>query len=413
MTEALDNMTETQRWNFLAWTDQRSPALSIVARGDQIREVSATQFTVCSQSRPGTFHHVLRTGAKWTCDCEFFVATKKVCVHVLAIRYKIGLQDQPPNAPRVESAPTCDKCRSTDLIRYGVRHNQSGDVSTYLCKTCGRRFTGRDGFHKRRAEPEKIALALDLYFRGLSVRKVSQHFEQAYGLKVSHVTVYAWVRFFGKLAAEWMDAQGARVGDQWHVDETVVNVGGDNRYLWNILDGETRFALATHVSRGRDLKNTRAPFKKAKLATEDRPSEILSDGMMTYPEAISKEFGRRASPLDDAKKVHGHGSWFTPHHRVPSIRAKVSNNKIERFHGTEKERTKVMRAFKTPDGTSDLMEGFRAHYNLVKTHATLGTTPGEAAGIPIGNGQRWLKVLQQAATRKLTPEENGPDHATT
>jgi hypothetical protein len=83
---------------------------------------------------------------------------------------------------------------------------------------------------------------------------------------------------------------------------------------------------------------------------------------------------------------------------VPSIRAPESNNRIERFHGTEKERTKVMRAFKTKGGASALAEGFRVHYNLVKTHQTLGMTPGEAAGIPTGDGFRWRRVLAAATS---------------
>jgi hypothetical protein len=51
------------------------------------------------------------------------------------------------------------------------------------------RFTGTDGFQKRRADPEKIALALDLYFRGLSLRKVVDHFRQVHRLRLSPMTV--------------------------------------------------------------------------------------------------------------------------------------------------------------------------------------------------------------------------------
>ena len=180
----------------------------------------------------------------------------------------------------------------------GHRRNKSGDVPLYLCSTCGRRFAGREGFHNRRADPEKIALALDLYFRGMSVRKVAEHFREVHQLKISHVTVYRWVAHFGKIAAEWMDAQGARTSDRWHIDETVVGVDGVNKYLWNILDDETRFLLATHVSRGRNLKDARAPLHKAKAATPDRPVDVLTDGMQTYPEAVKKELGRRATPFD-------------------------------------------------------------------------------------------------------------------
>ncbi|MCI4368059.1 MAG: IS6 family transposase [Thermoplasmata archaeon] len=406
MTDASDMMSPTEWWTHHKWSDQRTPALAIVARGDQIRELSATTYSVRSQSHPERAYSVTSAGARWECGCDFFQATRFTCIHILAVRYKIGFEDSAPASGTVAPAVPCASCRSASVVRCGVRHNKSGDVPTYLCNDCGARFSGREGFHNRRSDPDKIALALDLYFRGMSVRKIAEHLRQVYSLEISHVTVYRWVAHYGRLAANWMDAQGARTSDRWHIDETVVNVGGENLYLWNVLDHESRFALATHISRGRDLTNTRVPIHKAKRATPDRPADVLTDGMNTYPAAVSKELGRRATPFDDPKLVHGHGSWFSPHRRVPSIRAKESNNRIERFHGTEKERTKVMRAFKTKKGASGLMEGFRVHYNLVKDHQTLGMTPGEAAGMPTGDGFRWRRILTKAATlpRKVTPE---------
>ena len=38
-----------------------------------------------------------------------------------------------------------------------------------------------------------IATALDLYFRGLSLRKISEHFETLYQAKVSYTSVYYWL----------------------------------------------------------------------------------------------------------------------------------------------------------------------------------------------------------------------------
>ena len=413
MAEAEARMTEREWWLAHAWTDQRTPALAIVARGDQITTTGLGQYTVCSQESPGTFFHVKKDGPKWSCDCPFFSATSLVCVHIFAVRIRDGLQDSTakPDPPTV----TCDGCRSPNVICQGVRRNKSGDVQRYICKSCGRRFVGREGFHNRRADPEKIALALDLYFRGLSVRKVSEHFRQVYGLKISHVAIYRWIVHYGKLAAQWMDAQGARTGDRWHIDETVVNVNGENTYLWNVLDSESRFLLATHISHNRSLANTRAPLRKAKKATADRPFEVMSDGMSAYPVAIGKELGRKATAAD-LGLVDSSG-WspirknglLNPHHRVPSIRAPESNNRIERFHGTEKERTKVMRAFDSESGSSSLMEGFRAHYNLVREHQTLGMTPGEAVGIPTGIGFRWRAIIEEAAramSRTVTTGEN-------
>ena len=160
-----------------------------------------------------------------------------------------------------------------------------------------------------------------------------------------------------------------------------MSIDGKKHYVWNVLDAETRFLLATHVSKDRSMGDTRAPLRKAKQVADESPVESFSDGMVAYPRAIHREFGRGSA---------------SPHRRVPSIRAPESNNLVERLHGTEKERIKVMRGFDNPNGTVALMEGFRAHYNLVRPHMALGTTPGDAAGLPKIDRFRWSEVLKLA-----------------
>ena len=218
------------------------------------------------------------------------------------------------------------------------------------------------------------------------MRAVAAHLEQTTGVRVAASTVYAWVLRASLLAAEWMDGLGARTGERWQVDETVVSVGGRPRYVWNVLDAQTRFLLATHVSRLRRYEDTRVPLQRAKRATPDRPMEVLTDGMLAYPRAVTKELSYRVA-----------FTGVSPHRRVRSIRSKVSNNRVERLHGTEKDRIRVMRGFDNRRGAMALMEGFRAHYNLVRDHTALGTTPAVAAGLPRLEGFRWKTILRAAA----------------
>jgi transposase-like protein len=216
------------------WQDARTPALAIVARGDQIETVSPTEYLVRSQSRLGGRYRVTVKRDRWECECAFFAETGIACIHIYAVRFREGLKADTTH-PQLNST-LCVRCQSGNVVLSGKRHNKSGTLARYSCKVCGYRFVGRDGFQRRRADPEKIALALGLYFRGMSVRKVREHFAQVHGLKVSHVTVYNWVVHFGKLAADWMDRQGARTGEGWHIDETVVSVNGEPEYVWNVLD---------------------------------------------------------------------------------------------------------------------------------------------------------------------------------
>ncbi|MGI0129486.1 MAG: IS6 family transposase [Thermoplasmata archaeon] len=224
------------------------------------------------------------------------------------------------------------------------------------------------------------------------MRKVADHLKQVYGISVSHQAIYGWISRYAPMAARWMDSLGARTGEQWNIDETVVTSGGKPRWVWNVEDASTRFLLSTHVTKLRRIRDARVTIRRAKMATPDRPLAVLTDGMPAYRLAVGRELAFRSG----AKVVN-------PHVRVPSIRAKRSNNVVERLHGTEKERIKIMRGFHSAKGSKQFMEGYRVHYNLVRPHQALGTTPGTAAGLPEPGRFRWKGILELASRKRSVP----------
>ena len=78
----------------------------------------------------------------------------------------------------------------------------------------------------------------------------------------------------------------------------------------------------------------------------------------------------------------------------------MNNNRIERFHGTVRERNKVMRAIKKPDST--IIEGQRIYYNHIRPHMALeGKTPAEVAGIDLQlEGNKWETIIKKATESK-------------
>jgi transposase-like protein len=182
-----------------------------------------------------------------------------------------------------------------------------------------------------------------------------------------------------------MDSLGPRTGERWNIDETVVRVDGKPRWVWNVVDATTRFLLATHVTRLRRVRDARTVIRRAKKASPDLPLEVRTDGMGAYRKAVGEELWFRSG-----------GEVVNPHVRVPSIRAKKSNNLVERLNGTEKDRLKVMRGLHGRKGPKRIMEGLRVHYNMVRPHAELSGTPAAAAGLPDPGGFRWEEILSQS-----------------
>ena len=72
---------------------------------------------------------------------------------------------------------------------------------------------------------------------------------------------------------------------------------------------------------------------------------------------------------------------------------------IERFHGTLKDRTKVMRGLKSVDTAIQFADGFLAYYNYLRPHEKLeGRTPAEVAEVdcPL---KTWADVIQTTEPR--------------
>ena len=66
-----------------------------------------------------------------------------------------------------------------------------------------------------------------------------------------------------------------------------------------------------------------------------------------------------------------------------------------------------MRAYDNDAGAAAMSEGWRVHYNLIRSHLALGTTPGIAAGLPRVSGWRELIDLATRLPASHNPREGG------
>jgi transposase-like protein len=293
--------------------------------------------------------------------------------------------------------PSCIYCSSPNLVKRGYRKNKNGGIQRFACKDCHRRFVLREnGFRKMEHKPEIVTLTLDLYFKGLSLRDISDHLKQFYDLEVSHVCVYKWIRKYVALMKNYIDELIPSVSGKWQADEMVVNVNSNYRWLWNLMDQETRFMLAMRLTEHREIEDAKALFREAKNRARKRPETITTDGLPSYINAYYKEFRTLKKPR-------------TEHVRHIRFEDQKNINLIERFHGTVRERDKVMRALDSDKSAPKFVDGFSIYYNFLKLHMSLeGRTPAEAAGLDLKLGQnRWLSLVRRSIeSRELTPKNS-------
>src|SRR3989344_3920403 len=100
----------------------------------------------------------------------------------------------------------CSKCSSENVIKWTKRETlDRGFIKRYKCKNCQTTFTLDDGFFRMRNSPLKITCALDLFYNGVSTRKVQQHFKAFYPHNSSHKSIYKWIVKYAKLIHKFTD----------------------------------------------------------------------------------------------------------------------------------------------------------------------------------------------------------------
>ena len=283
----------------------------------------------------------------------------------------------------------CTHCGSENYIRYGKNNGKQ----VYKCGDCNRKFVDNLFFERLKGDPNIICLTLDLYFKGVSLRKIVDHLKQFYDLEIAYTTLFNWIRKYIRIMDEYTRQFKPQLGDLWNVDEMMVSVNGEWFYLWNVIDDETRFHLASVISKERKIADARKVLITAKKRSHgSKPSFIITDGLKSYVKAIDNEFHTIKRDT-----IHVGNVGIRGKHAGNDI---FDNNLVERLHGTIRERNKTQRGLK--DEYSSFISGHQLYYNFIRPHMSLyGVTPAEVAGVDLNLGdKKWEKLLLQSVKSK-------------
>jgi len=273
-----------------------------------------------------------------------------------------------------ETITSCKYCQSENIIKYGKLRG----VQRYFCKDCNRKFVANDAIPKMQTSTRDVADALNMYYEGMSLAEIRRNFIQQDNNYISRISPYNWVQRFTKLAVNEAGKYKPNVGGLWVADETVIDIDGKNIWFWDLIDTKTRFLVASHMSYTRTSKDAEELMRQAYERAGKVPRVIYTDKLRAYLEGIERVFG--------ADTRHAQGGPFD---------IENSTNLIERFHGTIKERTKVMRGLHTIESARKFMDGWLVHYNFFRPHTALkDRTPASVAGIrfPFRN---WKDIVEQ------------------
>ena len=338
------NHTEARRPKARKFSRRALRGLAIVAAGGQIRKVNDELFFVKSQKGTGEYR-VEWNGGKWSCECEDHAERGKNCKHIYAVNFLLDL----PNivVSNTEASDiVCPRCGSSEVVKRGLKYNKGGSMQIYWCRNCDRRFVDTPTGTRGGTMAAIGLIALDLHFKGVSLRNIRDHLWQIYNVSKPISTLQFWVTKLTGAVAKAAESITPEVGDKWLADEMVVKVRGDPKYMWNIMDYDTRRLIASLIVDGRGVAEALAAIKKAITVVGRPPKELVTDGLQSYRKAIQEM---------------GIGIKHTEN--VALARKGDNNNRIERLHGTLRSWARSKRGLK--DG-SKLAEGYAAYYNHLR-----------------------------------------------
>lgn len=351
--------------------------------GEQVNRVDDFTYAVQSQSGNGLYT-VLSTEIGWLCQCADHMYRGLKCKHIWAVEFSLTLRNEIAKQVVIQpiAKQVCPRCQSGNIVKHGIQHNKYGDLQTYECKECKRRFVINLGFEGMRATPQIITSAMQLYFTGESLRNV-QKFLKLQGVKISHVAIYKWIKKYVGLMEKYLGQITPQVSDTWRADELYVKIKGDMKYVFAMMDDETRFWIAQEVADSKHNHDARNIFQKGRKIAGKKPMTLITDGLPAYRTAYMKEYWTLK------------GETRTKHIRHVHFNGDMNNNKMERINGEVRDREKTMRGLKRED--TPVLKGYQLYHNYIRPHEGLnGRTPADMAGIKIEGDNKWMTIIQNA-----------------
>lgn len=291
----------------------------------------------------------------------------------------------------------CLKCSGKEITKRGLRITESREkIQKYFCKTCKHRFVLDTPYFRMRNKEQIITQTMDMYYSGMSFRKIADHLVRFFPKGVNPSTIYRWIIKYVPIMENFTESQNITSGYMLQGDEveykrraSAKQRGVREEYFIDVIDTESRYIVSSDYAKDRTIPVLNKVYRNAKRKVGNQVKVISTDGLMSYPRVIKKTFSYNPHAIRNPKVIH----------QVIKSDSGGFNYKVERFHNTLRERTKVMRGFHgCITSAQTLLKGFEIYYNWVRNHQSLeSSTPSDIAvpTIQLQDKNRWLELIQR------------------
>ncbi|MBI2452281.1 DDE-type integrase/transposase/recombinase [Candidatus Pacearchaeota archaeon] len=254
------------------------------------------------------------------------------------------------------------------------------NIQRYKCKKCNFRF------------------CMDLYYKGVSFRKLQEHLQAFYPKNSHYSTIYRWIVKYATMISNLTDNLTIKSGREIMSDEmeyyrrkNKYGKGREQNWFVDTFDVKTRFMITGEYMKSRTNDNLIKVLKRTKFKTGEQVEIVTTDGLLGYPAVLRKTFSLQ-SPYHASSKTKSKII-----HNVVIASERGFNHPIERLHNTIRERTKTMRGFHgCLESAHAIMKGLEINYNFIRKNLALdGKTPAEISIPQLKLGiNRWLDLIK-------------------
>lgn len=85
------------------------------------------------------------------------------------------------------------------------------------------------------------------------------------------MAILKWIRKYTKIVNQYVDSLMPQLSDTWLADEMMINIKGDWKWFWNVMDEGTRFMLSNAITENREIDDARRVFAEAKARARTKP----------------------------------------------------------------------------------------------------------------------------------------------
>ncbi len=283
---------------------------------------------------------------------------------------------------------TCPKCKASHIKKREFRRTANRQkIQRYECKECRFAFVQDQGFWKMKNHEHKVTACMDMYYSGMSLRKIQAHLQMFYPKNSHYSSIYRWIVKYAEMISKVTDKLPINSGVELMSDEMEYKRLGRQNWFVDTLDTTTRFMVSSGFIQSRTNEDLIRILREARNKTNGNIKVITTDALLGYPAVLRKAFSVNNKFRNNERVIHN----------IVKADERGFNHKIERLHNTIRDRTKIMRGFHgSLESAKAIMKGMEIYYNYIRKHQGIDNMTPQQTAIPQLDleNNKWLGLIR-------------------